>query len=139
MAAEDAAAALRPPADPLSDPFWEALRTAGKLTFQKCRHCGNSWLPARSECPRCLRADWGRETASGVAKLVSWIVYHRAFNDAFAGRLPYTVAVVELAEGPRMTSNVVGVADPEALRIDQPLKLVVEQDFGMAVPRFIPV
>lgn len=132
-----AEAALRPPTDPLSEPFWQAL-AEGHLTFQSCRHCGNNWLPARGECPRCLHADWGRETASGQATLISWVVYHRAFNAAFEGRLPYTVAVVELAEGPRMASNIVGVADPEQLRIDQPLKLVIEQDFGIAVPRFTP-
>lgn len=128
---------LAPPSDSLSDAFWQALKE-GRLTFQRCR-CGNAWLPPRSECPKCLNADWTWETASGRAKLISWVVYHRAFHDAFANRLPYTVAVVELAEGPRMTSNIVGVDDPEALRIDQPLRLVIEPDFGLAVPRFTPL
>jgi len=138
MTADEAAAALRPPADPLSDPFWQSLAD-GRLTFQKCKHCGNSWLPARSECPKCLQADWIWQNASGTAKLVSWVVYHRAFHDAFSKRVPYAVAVVELAEGPRMTTNIVGVADPETLKVDQRLQLTIEQDFGMAVPRFTPV
>ncbi len=137
MSDAEAAAALRPPSDPLADVFWQALAD-GRLTFQRCKHCGNSWLPVRSECPKCLHADWSWENAGGKAKLISWVVYHRAFNPAFANRLPYTVAVVELAEGPRMTSNIVGVADPEALRIEQPLRLVIEPDFGMSVPRFTP-
>lgn len=137
MTADEAAAALRPPSHPLLDPFWHAVGE-GRLTFQKCRHCGKSWLPPRSECPQCLQADWGWENASGEARLISWVVYHRAFHPAFAGRLPYTVAVVELAEGPRLASNIVGVADPEGLRVDQRLKLVIEQDFAMAVPRFTP-
>lgn len=134
---EDNAAALRPPEDPLSDPFWKSL-TEGRLTYQKCKQCGNGWLPARSECPKCLQADWAWENASGDAKLISWVVYHRSFNPAFNDRLPYTAAVVELAEGPRMTSNIVGVADPEKLKVDQRLKLTIEQDFGMAIPRFKP-
>ena len=137
MTDDEAAAALRPPADPLSDPFWQSLAD-GRLTFQRCKRCGNSWLPARSECPKCLQADWIWENASGTAKLISWVVYHRAFHDAFAKRVPYTVAVVQLAEGPRMTTNIVGVTDPEALRIDQPLRLVIEPDFGQSVPRFTP-
>jgi uncharacterized OB-fold protein len=132
-----AAAALRPPPGPLADQFWQSL-TEGRLTFQRCRHCKNSWLPVRSECPSCLHADWTWEEASGAARLISWVVYHRAFNEAFAKRLPYTVAVVELDEGPRMTSNIVGVDDPETLKIDQRLRLRIEQDFGMAVPRFTP-
>ena len=138
MTDDNAAAALRPPEDPLSDPFWKSLAD-GRLTFQKCKHCGNSWLPARGECPKCLQSGWAWENASGDAKLISWVVYHRAFHPAFADRLPYTAAVVELAEGPRMTSNIVGVADPEKLKVDQRLKLTIEQDFGMAVPRFTPV
>ena len=137
MTNDEAAAALRPPADPLADQFWQSLAD-GRLTFQRCKHCGNSWLPVRSECPKCLRDDWKWENASGAAKLISWVVYHRAFHDAFAGRLPYTVAVVELAEGPRMTSNIVGVADAETLKVDQRLRLTIERDFGMAVPRFAP-
>lgn len=138
MTADEAAAALRPPPDPLTDPFWQSLAD-GRLTFQKCRNCGNRWLPPRSECPKCLRANWVWENASGQAKLISWVVYHRAFHAAFAERLPYTVAVVELAEGPRMATNIVGVADPETLKVDQGLQLTIEQDFGAAVPRFTPV
>jgi uncharacterized OB-fold protein len=136
MTDEEAAAALAPPSDALNDPFWQSLRE-GRLTFQRCS-CGNAWLPSRHECPNCLKSDWKWETASGKAKLISWIVYHRAFHDAFAKRIPYTVAVVQLAEGPRMTSNIIGVADPEALKVDQPLRLVIEQDFGLALPRFTP-
>ncbi|MDQ2801268.1 MAG: OB-fold domain-containing protein, partial [Pseudomonadota bacterium] len=58
---------------------------------------------------------------------------------AFADCLPYTVATVELEEGPRLISNIVTSGDPEALRIDQPLRLAVEQEHGIAVARFKPV
>ncbi len=138
MTDDEKAAALRPPADPLGDQFWQSLKE-GRLTFQRCKHCGNAWLPVRSECPRCLEADWAWENASGAARLISWVVYHRAFHEAFADRVPYTVAVVELTEGPRMTSNIIGAGDPEALKIDQALRLVIEPDFGLFVPRFTPV
>ena len=56
---------------------------------------------------------------------------------AFEARLPYTVAVVQLDEGPRMISNVVG-ADAASLRIDQRLRLVVEDEIDFKVPRFTP-
>lgn len=119
----------------LSKPFWEALE-AGALTFQRCRACGHAWLPARGECPACLAADWTRETASGGATLVSWVVYRHAYHPAFEHRLPYTVAVVALDEGPRLISNIAG--DGAGLRIDQRLRLVIETESGMAVPRFAP-
>ena len=66
------------------------------------------------------------------------MVYHVAFHPAFAKRLPYNVAIVELDEGPRLISNVVGVADAKTLKIDQRLWLVIEDENGTAVPRFKP-
>lgn len=134
----DAAPAVPLPApDALSAPYWAAL-DAGRHTFQRCRNCANAWLPPRHECPRCLAADWTWEDASGAARLISWVVYHTAFHPAFKPRLPYTVAVVELAEGPRLISNIVGPDDPETLAIDQPLRLTIEREGGVAIPRFRP-
>lgn len=120
----------------LSRPFWESLGQ-GALTFQRCKACGHAWLPARSECPQCLADDWQREPSKGGATLVSWVVYHLAYDPAFKHRLPYTVAVVRLDEGPRMISNIVG-ASAAQLRIDQRLRLAIEDEGGLAVPRFAP-
>lgn len=127
-----------PAIDELNAPFWDAVQ-AGGLAFQRCGDCGNAWLPAREQCPNCLGGKSAWETASGDASLVSWVVYHMAYHPAFADRLPYAVAIVELAEGPRMISNITGTDDFEALRIDQPLKLRVEDVQGTKVPRFVPV
>jgi uncharacterized OB-fold protein len=67
---------------------------------------------------------------------VSWVVYHHGYHDYFATRLPYNVAVVELSEGPRLVSNVV---DANAnLRIDMPLRLVIQREAGVALARFTP-
>lgn len=126
-----------PPDDELSRPFWDAVAD-GRLVYQHCPACDNAWLPARSECPVCLSAEPEWRPASGNARLVSWVVYHRAFNPTFAGRLPYTVAIVELEEGARMITNIVGAEDPERLHVDQPLVLRIEQDGDVFVPRFAP-
>lgn len=126
-----------PDINEVSKPYWDALQN-GKLMFQHCRHCGNNWLPARHECPKCLEADNEWQPASGKAKLISWVVYHRAFHPAFEGHLPYNVAVVELAEGPRMITNVV-IDDAETLVIDQPLTFVPAQEQGRGIARFKPV
>ena len=120
----------------LTRPFWDALGR-GALTFQRCKACGHAWLPARSECPSCLGDAWQREPASGDATLVSWVVYRHAYHPAWEQRLPYTVAAVQLDEGPRLISNIVG-ADAAQLRIDQRLRLVIEHEGGIAVPRFTP-
>ena len=126
-----------PEPDALNTPYWESLKQ-GALTYQKCNACGHAWLPPRTECPHCLAADWRWEAAAGGARLISWVVYHIAYHPAFAKRLPYNVAVVELDEGPRLISNVVGVADPEKLVIDQRLRLAIEMEGATAVPRFVP-
>lgn len=111
---------------------------SGRLMFQRCNHCANAWMPVRSECPRCLSPEYSWVAASGNAKLVSWVVYHRAFNEAFKTRVPYTVAVVELNEGPRMISNIVG-SDPSTLKIEQALKLQFDHEGEVVIPRFKPV
>lgn len=116
----------------LNEPYWAAL-DRGRLDFQRCAHCGNAWLPARAECPRCLRADWSWQPASGRAKLVSWVVYHRAYHPYFAGRVPYNVALVELEEGPRLISGIVGGGEPA---IERALVLQIEREAGLALPRF---
>ena len=126
-----------PERDALNTPYWDSL-AQGALSFQRCSACGHAWLPARAECPACLGDQWQWEKAGGGAKLISWVVYHVAFHPAFAKRLPYNVAVVELDEGPRLISNVVGIGDGESLKIDQPLRLVIEDECGTAVPRFVP-
>lgn len=124
-----------PQPGPAAAPYWRAL-DEGRLVFQRCLTCGSAWLPARGECPRCLAPAAHWETASGNARLVSWVVYHHGYHEYYAARLPYTVAVVELAEGPRLISNIVGGGD--TLRIDMPLKLAIEREAGVALARFAP-
>ena len=119
----------------LSSPYWSALDD-GRLTFQKCGACGHAWLPARGECPRCLSRASSWQTASGRARLVSWVVYHHGYHPYYAERLPYNVAVVELEEGPRLISNI--IAGEQALRIDMPLTLVIQREAGTALARFKP-
>lgn len=116
-------------------PFWQAVE-AGRLTFQRCRACGHAWLPERQACPNCWALESERETASGQAKVVSWVVYHVAFHPAFEGRLPYNVAIVELAEGPRMVSNLVNLEGWTGPVADAPAELVIQEDFGRRIPRF---
>ncbi|MGV1049645.1 MAG: Zn-ribbon domain-containing OB-fold protein [Solirubrobacterales bacterium] len=109
----------------------------GELLFQRCEG-GHAWLPPRAHCPACLgdRFEW--EVAGGAATLVSWVVYRRGFDPAWEDRLPYDVAVVELAEGPRLISNVVGIEGFEALRAGMELRLRVEREGGVALARFVP-
>lgn len=126
-----------PACNELTRPFWAAA-DEGRLVYMHCGECGHNWLPAREDCPNCLAPDPMWETASGDATLVSWVVYHMAYDPAFADRLPYVCAVVELAEGARFVSNIVGIDDLGSLRIEQPLRLRIEDEGTVRVPRFVP-
>jgi uncharacterized protein len=138
MSNEPAAVELpRPERTPLNEPYWQAIE-AGQLLFQHCSACHFANLPARAECPRCLQPALQWQRSSGAAKLISWIVYHQSFHPAFAKRVPYIAAVVELSEGARMVTNLSGVESPATLKIDMPLILSIERDDGLAVPRFRP-
>lgn len=119
---------------PLSAPFWDGLQE-GLLLMQRCGACGHHWLPARRECPHCLRDAASWVPATGLARLVSWVVYHTPLHPAFESQLPYNVAVVELQEGPRLVSNIVGVS-PDQLRIDQPLRFTTRQRGSVQIAQF---
>lgn len=92
---------------------------------------------AAHQMPATLSPDSRWTTASGRARLVSWVVYHHGYHEYYATRLPYNVALVALAEGPRLISNVVDAEHP--LRIDMPPMLVIQRESGVALARFKPV
>ena len=122
-----------PTITPLNAPYWDALKQ-GRLAVQCCLDCDRARLPAANACPHCLSERFEWRPAGGRGKIVSWVVYHHAFHDHFAGKLPYNVALVELAEGPRLVTNIV---NPEAgLAIDKPVMLVIEVEDGLHLPRF---
>jgi uncharacterized OB-fold protein len=122
----------KPELTDLNRPYWEGLER-GHLLIQRC-DCGHAWLPARKFCPACLQNSTRWEQSKGTGRLVSWVVYHTAFHEAFADRLPYNVALVELDEGPRLITNMVDRND--LLRPDARVCLQIERDQGLALPRF---
>jgi uncharacterized OB-fold protein len=127
--------ALAPERTPLNEPYWAGLG-AGHLQFQHCQSCGHAWLPPRAECPKCLKAEWVWEKASGRGRLITWAIYHIAYHKAFASLLPYNVAVVELAEGPRLVTNIINPDSGNGLACDHPVELAIEQGNGVALAKF---
>ncbi|MDF3907568.1 OB-fold domain-containing protein [Paracoccus sp. AS002] len=119
----------------VNTPYWQALRE-GRLDYQHCKACGHNWLPARSNCPECLADDTDWRPASGIATLISWVVYHKAYAPHLADQLPYNVAVVELVEGPRLLSNILDRPDGQGLEAGAALTLVIGTALGRAIPCF---
>ena len=103
--------------------FWAALKSH-ELRLQRCRDCKTLRYPVSPVCYNCLsyEADW--ERLSGKATLGSWIVVEQATgNPAWQEVVPYVVALVNLAEGPRLTTNIIGI-DADKLKYGTPLEIV---------------
>jgi hypothetical protein len=102
---------MEPPVDPESGPFWEATRT-GVLLVQWCTACDKGIFYPRSFCPACGAVGSGLEwrQASGRATVYAASVEHKpaATGTTFSGGQPYVIALVDLEEGVRMMTNVVG-------------------------------
>jgi uncharacterized OB-fold protein len=75
--------------------------------------------------------------ASGRGTLRTFGVMHQKYHPAFAPELPYNLAIVELEEGPRIVTNVIGAANEE-LRVGMPLVVEFERHADSAVPKFRP-
>jgi uncharacterized OB-fold protein len=116
--------------------FWRAAKR-GVLVIQRCSTCGRHRFPATELCSRCLSCEVEWVEASGDAELFSFVVVHHALDPYFAGRAPYLVADVKLAEGPHMTTTLVD-CPPSDARIGESLKVRFERasdDFFLPVFR----
>ncbi|MBF6600278.1 MAG: Zn-ribbon domain-containing OB-fold protein [Dehalococcoidia bacterium] len=113
-----------PEADDESREFYDGARRH-QLMLMRCRSCGAWRLPSRPRCPDCWSTETEWVRASGRGVLHSFGIMHQKLHPAFADRTPYQFAVVELAEGPRIVSQVVGVAEDE-LRLEMPLQAVFD-------------
>jgi uncharacterized OB-fold protein len=111
-----------PIADDDTRHFWEGCREH-KLLFQKCLECSFVRWPPAIACPSCHGSDAEWITASGKGRIYSFAVYHKAFDPAFRDQTPYVVAIVELIEGPRMLSNIVGCL-PSDVACDMPVEVM---------------
>lgn len=123
--------------DEASAPYFQGA-VDGRLMLMRCTDCGTVRFPARDRCEACWSTASEWFAASGDATLHAWVIFHQVYHPAFRERAPYNVAVVELAEGPRITTNVVSI-DNAALRADIPLRVSFESVAdGVALPVFTP-
>ena len=126
-----------PEPTPETQPFWDGC-ARGELMLQRCRDCGKPYFYPRPICPACGSTDVEWFTASGQATLYSYVINHRPAR-GFEDDGPYAIAVVELAEGPRMMTNIVGVPNtPEDLILDMALQVTFEQRGDISLPVFAP-
>lgn len=125
----------RPAISPDTEFFWEGARR-GELLIQRCTACSTLRHPSRPMCGECSSLDWDTVRATGRGEVYSFTVHHHPPVPGF--EIPYVVALIQLEEGTRIVSNVVGIA-PDEVRIGMP----VEVDFqtftdDLTLPLFRP-
>lgn len=117
--------------------FW-AEAAHERLVVQRCLSCHIAYFYPRDFCPGCSSEDVEWIECSGRASLHTYVIEHRP-GPGFEGQGPYVVAVVELEEGPRMMTNIVGVEpDPDLLPLDLALVVRFESRGDAKVPVFEP-
>src|SRR4051794_24795436 len=110
----------KPKPTPETQHFWDGTK-AGELRLQRCDDCANAYFPPRPFCPACGSRKVSIFNASGKAKLHSYVIHHRKVPGFMP---PYAIAVVKLAEGPTMMTNIVDCPQtPEALTLDMELQV----------------
>jgi len=127
-----------PSPTPETQMFWDSCRNRA-MELPQCQACRKFHFYPRSMCPYCWSRDLKWVQTSGLATLYSYVISHRALA-GFESVTPYVIAVVELEEGVRMMTNLVGVKpDPCDISIDMALR-VSYQDVSevSTLPNFAP-
>ncbi len=117
-------------------PFWDAIDN-GLFVLARCV-CGAYYARAQA-CLVCL-ADaashrWVSATGRGTVR--SFIVFDKPYHPYFAGLVPYVVAVVTLAEGPELVTNVIDI-DVELVRIGMPVQIAIVERGGQKIHQARP-
>ena len=128
---------FRPEITPLHAPFWEGLRSH-RLLLQRCDGCGRFRFIPGDLCPGCHSSAATWTPVSGRGVVYTYTVVHRAPTPAYQADAPYVIVHVQLDEGPRMSSTLVGVA-PDQVRIGAPVEVVFDDvDPELTLARFRP-
>jgi uncharacterized protein len=121
-----------------TQPYWDGCKQH-ELRVQQCAACGHHQFYPRLYCTTCMsdRVEWVK--TSGRARVLSYTIIYRPVTQAFAGNVPYVVAMVTLDEGPQMMTNIVG-CEPEKVHIGMPVQVTFEDwTEEISVPKFKPV
>lgn len=128
-----------PKPTPETKPFWEGTRQR-TLRIQRCRDCERFYFYPRPLCPHCLSRNVEWRPVSGRGRLHTFVINHRLPRN-YPLPAPVIIGIVELDEGPRLLSNVIGIEpDPQTVRCDMRVEVVFEDITAeITLPRFKPL
>ena len=123
--------------DDESRPFWNGLKEE-QLMIQQCDDCNNYIFYPRSICPQCFSDSISWLEAKGTGKIYSYTIVHQAYGP-FKNETPYIVGIVELDEGIRMMTRIIG--DRNNIAIDCRVSVIFdksENNFPLPYFEIIP-
>ena len=125
-----------PDPDEDSFEFWEGLKQ-GRLLTQACNICSQMNYPPMVMCSECGSFNFQWREIEGGGVLYSYVVTHQPIHPSLVDYTPFLTALIELDEGPRITSNIVNI-QPEEAEIGMRLRLeLFEVNPQITLPLFV--
>jgi uncharacterized OB-fold protein len=115
-----------------SRPYWDSV-AAHAMKLQRCSRCETFRFYPTMVCPHCFSTGFTWEPIGGAARLYSFSVVHKPVTEAFEAESPYVVALVTLAEGPTLMTNLIDVPEAE-IEIGMPLRIDYRDFDGFSLP-----
>lgn len=110
-----------------------------ELRFQRCTSCQTWRHVPRDMCAKCGSFDWEWAKSSGKGKVYSWTTAEQVMLPQFASDVPYNASIIELEEGVRMVSWVIGIPNDD-LRLDLPVEVFFDDVTPeVTLPKFRPI
>lgn len=118
--------------------YWNACRDH-QLMIQKCSNCNHYQFYPRIICTVCMSPNVEWVKASGSGEIISFTIVRHPVSKAYAKEVPYVVALIELAEGPGLMSNIVE-CDVNSVKIGMQVEILFEDwSEEISIPKFRPI
>ena len=122
-----------------TQPFWDATKNH-ELRYQQCAKCDGVIFYPRRHCVHCTSLEIVSKVSKGEGTVYNYSVVRRTKHPAFESLAPYWIAWVDLDEGFRMLTHIVGVDDSsEPLKIGQRVRVEWQDCDDLAFPVFRPI
>lgn|SRR5690606_32353077 len=118
-----------------SQPYWEGARQ-NKLLIRKCKECSTFHFMPRHLCPECWSDQLEWVESAGTGSIHSFSIIRRASLAAYSEKTPYVTALIDLDEGPRMVTNIVGDDALSAAIGDRVSVVFEDRGDGARLPQF---
>ena len=116
--------------------FWAATKDK-EFRYQQCGNCDTLIFYPRRHCTSCTSGKLEWKVSAGQGTVYTYSIVRQSYHPFFRNLVPYTVAWIDLDEGPRILSNVIGI-EPDAVTVGQRVQIDWEEHDDLNIPLFKP-